>query len=511
MPPSGSTDEPLEASSRHAILFCLQAQDEIASRRFLFHRQGEQFLPKAIRYALPYLLGAVDEKHLLTLKRYEDARKRLRQLDREYSEAHAITGDVSNAARGLLVEARRVGLVAPDEQAKDASGALALLKRATVPQPKIFSTVDDPKADLTALDQHRRSLIGKLQDLQDEISEVERIRREASDFEVEVREQEARLVSIELISDTGGDTGETCPLCESHLLVPVPTVAEIRTSLANVRTQLLSVRRDAPRLQERLAELESQRRDLSKNIREVQSDITKRIQDNERLRVEQNQFMEQARVVGRIAYYLENTATIADESQLLRMIKQLRAEVGELEAALDDNAVQERLTTTLNLLARELTGIAKDLKLEHAENPLRLDLKRLTLVADTDDGPLLLSQMGSGENWVGYHVAMHLSLHKLLRRLRRPVPGLLMLDQPSQAHYPPDREEAGGIDGLPDEDQAAVRELFRLLHRYCRELAPKMQIIVSDHVELLDEWFKDSIVDRWRDGNALVPQSWLRD
>ena len=67
------------------------------------------------------------------------------------------------------------------------------------------------------------------------------------------------------------------------------------------------------------------------------------------------------------------------------------------------------------------------------------------------------------------------------------------------------------MDGLPDEDQAAVRQLFRLLHRYCGELAPDMQIIVTDHVELLEEWFTDSMAERWRDGIAFIPQSWLGD
>ena len=86
-----------------------------------------------------------------------------------------------------------------------------------------------------------------------------------------------------------------------------------------------------------------------------------------------------------------------------------------------------------------------------------------------------------------------------------------MLDQPSQAHYPPERDEGGRIDELHDEDQAAVRQLFTLLHDYCGELAPGMQIIVADHVELLEDWFRDSIAERWRDGNALVPRSWLQD
>ena len=61
---------------------------------------------------------------------------------------------------------------------------------------------------------------------------------------------------------------------------------------------------------------------------------------------------------------------------------------------------------------------------------------------------------------------------------------------------------------LPDEDQAAVHKLFEVLNDYCKSLAPRMQVIVCDHVELLDLWFRASIVQRWRDGIALVPPNW---
>ena len=84
-----------------------------------------------------------------------------------------------------------------------------------------------------------------------------------------------------------------------------------------------------------------------------------------------------------------------------------------------------------------------------------------------------------------------------------------MLDQPSQPYYPPERDEEEWTDRASDEDREAVRQLFRSLFAYCTELTPHMQIIVVDHVELLDHWFKESIVARWRDGLALVPQSWL--
>ena len=508
VPPNTASRPPLEASSRHAIIFCLQNQDEIANRRFLFHRQGEQFFPPAIRDPLPYFLGAVDEAHFLALKRYQDVRGRLKRYEREYEEVRSVTEEATTTAQTLLGEARRSGLLVADIAATDAAATLAQLKTAAEPRPMVLDIIDDPTADLEQLEERRRRIRNELVDARDEIFEVERASREATEFEKETREQEARLVSIALISSDDDLPSHVCPVCESQLQIPVPSVEEIRASLAGVGTQLASVRRDSPRLQERVAGLEARRAELEEQLRVVQRQMAQRIADNERLRVQQNQFVEQARVAGRIAYYLESASTAAPQSDLSQIINRLRAELAELEKVLDDDAMESRLDTALNLVGQELTSYASQLSLEHGNNPLRLDRKHLTVVADTLNGPLTLAQIGSGENWVGYHVAAHLALHDLFRRRNRPVPAFLMFDQPSQAHYPPEQDKDGRMAGLPDEDQAAVHKLFEVIYRYSQRMNSAMQIIVSDHVELLDSWFRDLIAQRWRDGIALVPANW---
>jgi hypothetical protein len=423
VPPDTSTRPPLEASSRHSILFCIQNQDEIANRRFLFHRQGEQFFPAAIRDSLPYFLGAVDENHFLALKRYQDVRTRLRRHERELDEVRSVIEVATNTANNLLSEARRAGLIPQEAAAGDTATVVALLRSAAEPKSMALELIDDPVADLEQLEERRTRLRGELVSVRDEIGEVERANREASEFENETREQEARLVSIGLVHDHAAKSN-VCPVCESHLEVAVPTIEEIRLSLAGVGTQLASVRRDSPRLQERLAALESRRAELEEQLRTVQRQMAQRIADNERLRVQQNQFAEQARVAGRIAYYLESATAAAPQSDLGQLIARLRAELAELEKILDDDAMESRLDTALNLVGQELTKYAGQLELEHGNNPLRLDRKQLTVVADTVDGPLSLSQIGSGENWVGYHVAAHLALHHLFRRRKRPCAGV---------------------------------------------------------------------------------------
>ncbi len=506
-PEAGASRLPLEVSSRHAILFCLQFQYEIANPRLLFHRQSDDYVPAAIKDSLAYFMGAMEEDHFLKLKRWEDARLRLRRLTRQYEEAKALTDEQAGTGRNLLAEARRHGLVPVDSAPDDVQGIRALLSAAASGNALPTIGLDDPAADLSDLEERRRAVRAQLGDLREEIGDLNRLQREATEFEKEAGEQRARLAAIGLVSGEAVAT-DICPLCDSHLPTPVPSVEEIERSLRGLETQLFTVERDSPRLQGRLQDLEAQRTRLEEDLRTIQGDIAQRIAENERLRAEQAQFTEQARVRGRIGYYLEKVQVIAADEGLKLAVARTRAEVDELAKAIDREALEERVATALGVVARELTRYAGVLGLEHGENPLRLDRKNLTVVADTIEGPLPLTQIGSGENWVGYHLAAHMALHRLFRLRHRPVPAFLMLDQPSQAHYPPE-SDVGQISGAENEDQRAVARLYRTLFDFAADLKGEMQIIVTDHVELLQPWFRSSIRERWRDGIKFVPIDWL--
>ena len=54
----------LRAQFRHALFYSFQDQNDIDSKRNLFHRQDEDFVGRDIRDTLPYFLGAMDEDAL---------------------------------------------------------------------------------------------------------------------------------------------------------------------------------------------------------------------------------------------------------------------------------------------------------------------------------------------------------------------------------------------------------------------------------------------------------------
>jgi hypothetical protein len=508
--PATPTRDPLEANFRHALLFSFQDQNDIDSKQRLFHRQGEDFISQAIKDTLPYFLGAVDEDRLLKQAQLEQARRELRQLERQLREAESLDSGTFPRARALLDEAKQVGLIDERTVAVTYEALVAVLRRiASENRLRDDLVVGDGEDVLASLRAERQGLRSELERVHAEIRSTRTFTTETSGYEREAKEQRARLSAVGLIKDGGHDPNH-CPLCESLLDTPAPTVTQIARSLKDLSEQLEIVAAENPRLQFRLATLSREEAQLDERLRENQQLIHARMRENEMLRVQQDSFILQARTTGKISQYVETASTTDGGSVLKMSVEAARARVAALEHELDVEATREKLNAFLNIIGRYMTEYSANLELEHRGSQLRLDIRSLTVVADTLDGPVPLYRMGSGENWVGYHVLAHLGLHKWFRQKNRPVPSFIIFDQPSQAHYPPERDAEGSLDVLDNEDQTAVFQLFKLIADAAAELAPHhMQIIVMDHADLKQDWFEAAVAERWRGGRKLVPAEWL--
>lgn len=508
-PPLGQTRLPLEANFRHALIFSVQDQDDIDSKKILFHRQSDNWVAQAIKDTFPYFLGAIDEDRLLKQAQLDDARRALRQLERQLREADSIDTDHFPRARALFDEAKHVGIVDERIMASSYEHLIAALRQCSSDDHVRDDMIVGDGEDLLArLRFERQQLRSELETVKAAIRSTRLFATESTGYSRETQEQRARLSAVGLVKKYGKADTRHCPLCDSDLITALPTVAAIEQSLKNVSEQLQAVEKENPRVQARLISLNREEKAVEQALRENQRLLNERLRENEILKAQQDNFVLQARIIGKISQYLETRAGAQDGSALKNAVDQARARVALLEQELDAENVQERIDAYLNIIGRYMSDYSKDLDLEFSGSQLRIDIRHLTVVADTLDGPVPLYRMGSGENWVGYHVLAHLALHKWFRKKGRPVPAFLIFDQPSQAHYPPEQDAEGSIGGLRNEDQAAVRQLFSLIAKVAEELAPALQIIVLDHADLKEEWFERSVVERWRGGRKLVPVEW---
>jgi hypothetical protein len=506
-PAEGQSRAPLTATFRHAFIFTVQDQNDIDSKKFLFHRQGEPFLPQAIKDVFPYFLGAVDEDRLLKQGLLDAARRELRSLERELRQFEQTPKTSLPRTKALIDEAIQVGLIANTNGSPTQSEVVTLLRSIVnnVPLSKGFVS-GDSEAALQALRTERSSLRAEVAAIRDEIRNVHVFVQDSSGYSSEAREQRARLNSIGLVKQDS--EGEHCPLCENVLASPVPKIAEIVEALAQVNGQLEAVERERPRLQAYLVNLKNSENQTENKLRANQQLIDAQLQTNQLLNSQQESHVIQAVVLGKITQYLETIEETKDGSSLSKMTQLARERVALLEAELDPEEVQQKIDAFLNIIGRYMSDYSETLDLEHKGN-MRVDIKNLTVVVDSVEEPVPMYRMGSGENWVQYHVLAHLALHKWFRKKSRPVPGFLFLDQPSQWHYPPEDDAEGSIDALPDKDQIGLHSLFKLISDAVHELTPESQIIILDHADMRkDKWFSDAIVEKWRGNLKLVPEDW---
>jgi len=507
--PSGFTRPPLEANFRHALLFCIQDQNDIDSKQRLFHRQGEDFISTAIKDTLPYFLGAFDEEHLLKQSHLDQAKRDLRILERQVRDSEVVDNNTFPRARALMDEAKGVGLIDDRTTTTTYESTLEALTRvATHSTLRDEMVIADENEILASLRAERQGLRNELEQVNAEIRSTRNFTTETNGYEREAKEQRARLSSVGLVHGESPNT--ECPVCKSHLPQPVPTATQINQALQTLSLQLLTVEAENPRLLQRLASLEREAALIQERLQENQQRIATRVRENEMLKSQQDTYVLQARTLGKITQYIESVSTSELSASLRTQVELARSRVAVLEQELDPETVRERLDTFLNFIGRYMTDYSDRLDLEHRGSQLRLDIRSLTVIADTLNGPVPLFRMGSGENWVGYHVLAHLALHKWFRQKNRPVPGFLFLDQPSQAHYPPEKDAEGAIDALTNEDQKAVTELFQLMHDAALEIAPNLQVIVLDHADLKTDWFAQAVTERWRGHSKLIPESWYQ-
>ncbi|OAI45807.1 hypothetical protein AYO44_12335 [Planctomycetaceae bacterium SCGC AG-212-F19] len=503
VPPLGQTRDNLEATLQHAKLLALQYQDEIAKKDLLFHRQGESFIAQAIKDTLPYFLGAVEEDQLKIRHELTEARRALRGLERRLRDAEAIGGAAAGRSAALVREAQAIGLLPADDVPTNSADILALLRQ--VQFTPAAERAGSLAAEMRRLRVERSDLQREHERLQREIADAEAFAAGSEAFEAVANEQRVRLESVKLF---GGEPNNTCPLCEQSVETKTPRVARVRESLESVAKHVEAVGRERPSLTEHIknksAEMAAVAERLATN-REALNAITAR--DNE-LRAQQEQDVVRSRVAGRIEMYLEGASAADDNSELRTRVANAQKKVTDLEPRLGEDDAEEVLASALNQVSQQMTKWCGELGLEYSPFPLRLDIKKLTVIADTTTGPVPMAQMGSGQNWVWCHLLAHLALHKWFVDKGRPVPRFLILDQPTQVYYPAERDAGGSLDVLKDSDREGVLRMFRWLKARVDELKGQFQVIVTDHAEVKEPWFEEARVERWRGGNALVPRSW---
>lgn len=514
IPDEGRSRRPLEANVRHTSYYLYQKQNLIASQELLFYRQSEQWMPQSIKDTLPYFLGAVREDQLRLEQELRLAERALRAVQRDLSEAEAIVSEQAHLGHNLFEEAKQVGLVSVGVSPTGIPDLLVALQGVAGWSPTEESVISDDQ--LLRLQNEVTELRKEFSLKSERIKEAEFFANESEGYSSEANQQRLRLESIGLFNDLQDNT-DHCPFCFGPTREPVSTkLAAMRGSLESLNSSLRAVDTERPKLRSLIQKLQEERQSLRQLIREKESAISAIEREQEEAERIGNTNARISRVIGRISLYLETVKLVDKGSQLRSELERATKRVEYYRSQLEGES-EDIQTSIINLIGTQMTDSAKRLELEFAGFPYRFDLSKLTVVADRPPRPIPMERMGGGQNWLGCHIIALLALHQYFIQQNRPVPGFLILDQPTQVYFP-SKESYLAVEGRTQEEMVkacadiiAVERLFDLLFKVTASLTPNLQLIVLEHANLDAPRFQNALVEPpWIGQNALIPQSWIK-
>ena len=193
---------------------------------------------------------------------------------------------------------------------------------------------------------------------------------------------------------------------------------------------------------------------------------------SERMRERQYTEDRVARFIENLEQALGTYEQLGEDGKLSEELADLRRQLEDLRKRIAPNKVRKATERSLGRFALFAQRVVPKMDVERPNDPIHLSIVDLTLRIQGEDRHDYLWEIGSGANWVAYHLATIVALHQLFRGLSHsPVPSLSVFDQPSQVYFPrPSVIRSAGVNDdeepehlLGDEDLQAVRLMFSTL------------------------------------------------
>ncbi|EAO6780595.1 MULTISPECIES: DUF3732 domain-containing protein [Enterobacteriaceae] len=508
---------------RDLAAFTFQPQNVVANPDVLFFKTNTYEHREKLRKIFPYVLGAVTSE--LMAKQFELNRTRLllRRKERELKDAQAISAQWLADLKSKYSEAQELGLVPkPQEQLsrEQMIGHLEdVISQTDLALEVTVSTISDALDELNKLENEERLVSRELTTMRHRLEEMNRLRVGVHQYENALLMQRDRLkISGWLLSNANDESD--CPMCGSHSDSAKQKLQVLVQRLSDVEAAIgADTHKEVPAAFDReLQRVTSEVSNATERLRSIQ--LSKRALTSRSKAAREQQFSTRRaeRFVGNIESALELHRKLGSDSELVEEVNNLKEIVQNLEKELREKDIELRKNQALRVINAKAGNILQGLDVEDPNAPISLEINDLTIKVLGGERDDYLSEIGSGSNWLSYHLAVLLSLHQFyLSQKNNPVPSFLILDQPSQVYFPKSTQLQNVANEdepkLRDEDVEAVRRAFETMGNVVIKENGKLQLIVLDHAPR-EVWGEiDGVVGlpEWRDGIKLVPMEWLTD
>ncbi|AYB32512.1 DUF3732 domain-containing protein [Chryseolinea soli] len=514
-------------SFKDFLAFCFQPQHIIANPYTLFYKADTIEHRFKLETIFPLALGVINNSTLELKKRLKALEEELRMKRRELDDRQKILKAWEVEIKSNYITAIEFGLLneapMPDETWV-LQDYLVFLK--TIPEN--IRTSKAPQVDIGATKKvldYINTLKNKeteiIEDLYNRRTKLEQIRTFNSTSSLYEEALTTQLKKLEPINNGWLQSkirdSHSCPLCgtetksatkEIRTLISISTKIKLKASVIDKSKDILD--KEITELLGQVDGLEDQLNRIRKQLRELSSKNDQLDRGNKN---QENVY----RYQGRIEQNLKNLKETEGDGQLSQQINKLVQDIANLNGKIGNFAINKRLQDALKRISITINTYKEILRVENYSNPTELNIKELTLKISSKSGREdYLWEIGSGSNWMGYHVSTILALHDHFLKLKDEnnyVPSFTVFDQPSQAYFPEMVRKIGKTPTVASDDLPRVRAIFQSFSKFTSDNKAKCQVIVLEHAGN-DIWGNIENIHfveghRWTKDNALIPLAWL--
>ncbi len=512
--PSAEFGFKLRPSFRDLTAFVFQPQNIVANPNVLFYKADANEHREKLKTVLPYALNAITSKTIALRHEADRIARRLRKLEAELKILKNVSGRRIAEGRTWLTQARELGLSnrdgIPEEWGEIISELELVASRTQATGMASTEGIDNTLAALNTLRDREQKLGAEASTHRQRLMELKRLREGSGEYAGALRVQRERL------SLSTWMRAEIEERHEAELLFGSKTAEsldQLDAALVEIEAKLQAHPLATTSLD---AEYQRQRvlmENVLSEITIVRQEIRTYEANSELVQKEMARTASADRFIGGLQQLLRQYEDADKSPEIETEVEELRQRLEDLQSQIKESKIQDRLDSILDEI-QQITGkIVPALNAEWSDSPVRLDPKELTVQVSREGRKDYLWEIGSGANWLAYHVAITLALQVyFIKNPPSPVPGLLVYDQPSQVYFPTmTKQPTGERDWkLTDqEDIQAVRRIFEALGKQVVAAKGVLQVIVLDHADqgVWGDLPSVTLVEEWR-GKKLVPLDW---
>lgn len=505
---------------RDLMSFCFQPQNVVANANILFYKMDKTEHRNKLINIFPYILGAITPEVLSARQELMDLQRKLKRKENDYEKLCELTIRWENEIKAWISVAIELGLLEESSRNLKFKAQLLLLQELVKDntEEKVLKgdRIIKSSEEIVVLREKENALAMELTKYKNRHTEMSQLMKSVSEYRDALSIQVERLSITEWL-DEKAKKEHICPVCQQKCSDDVQR---------NIYLSRLEENRKKKKQMEQIPAAFEREYDMVKG--HIQRLTEELVEIQKRIRIEENKVKQQrendeanpgrytldgiSRFLGKIEYASETIAYLETDGELLAEITKLRDRIAELKKIADESVIKRKIDNAIMKISVKQMELLKLMDVERPHDPFRLDYKNLTVEVDGEDGRKdYLWEIGSGSNWLAYHISTILGLQEFFSTFQSSVPNFVVFDQPSQVYFPQGLSDDEEVQDLGDLDREAVKSIFTTMSKCISDVKNNMQILVLEHADasIYGDVQGVNEVCIWRNGEKLIPLEWI--